>query len=129
MWRLVVLCATAILVSCGDASSTLTQPSDPPQVTPPPVPSFVTVHGVVTDAVGGLVDDAMIEVAGPVDSWGERGHVASNARGAYTLRFSVSRYPDFEFLFRATRPGYAEQIVRTRVVDGLELNFELSPTQ
>jgi 5-hydroxyisourate hydrolase-like protein (transthyretin family) len=127
MRRLVMLCATAVVFSCTYPPETL-QLTRPPEVTEPT--STVTVHGVVTDVSGRPLADVQVEIAGPGDTWGDRGHdVRTNTEGAYTLSTLLSaRSERSVFAVRATLTGYAEQVVETRLVDGLEVDFKLSPT-
>ena len=137
MRRLVVLCATAVLLfSCSESSPTrrLTQPSDPPVVSPTAAVG-PQVHGLVSDVSGRPLAGAQVEWTGVAEDWGGRGRgVLTSTEGAYTIRVNgLDRTPGApSFGMRATKTGYVEQIVLARfadAVDGLEVNFQLSPTQ
>ena len=127
MRRLVILCTTAVVVSCVQSSETLrlTRPSE--VVTPT---ATITIHGLVTDVSGRPLAGAQVELAGPGDTWGDRGEVRTNNEGAYTFRTLLSgAYEQYRFAMRAKLEGYADKVVETRVVDGVEVNFKLSPTE
>jgi hypothetical protein len=119
--------ASAVLCSCTYPPETLrlTRPSEVIEPT-----STVTVHGVVTDVSGRPLADVQVDIAGPGDTFGDRGHFQTNTEGAYTFRTLLSaRQEQSVFTVRVTLAGYAEQLVETRLVDGLEVNFKLSPAQ
>jgi hypothetical protein len=131
MRRLGVLCATAVLLfGCSVSSPTrrLTQPSDLPVVPSSIVPK---VHGFVTDVSGNPLARVQVEWAGVAEAWGDRGHgVSTGTDGAYTMGIIGfnDRVPGApSFIMRATKPGYAQQDLEVRYVDGLEVNFQLSP--
>jgi carboxypeptidase family protein len=130
MRRLVVLCATAVLfVSCGDRPPTRPSGGIP---TVAPNPSIPRIHGFVTDAFGQPLTGARVEWAGVAEAWGDRGHgVPTDTQGAYTFGIngleSIPGAPTVNL--RATKAGYAEQEMQVRFVDGLEVDFRLSPSQ
>ena len=123
MRRLVLLCATAGLLSCYQRPNlSLTRPSNLPSATVP----TAAVHGLVTDVSGGPLTGALVEWS----VWGEAVGVLTDTEGAYTIRRSGPGSQEGNPLYlRATLAGYAEKVVETRLADGLEVNFKLSPAR